>query len=76
MKNVYSILLCLVFFMSCEKKQEETETLETGVSYELAKYRKLQIADVVYNLHFKIPKEKELPISSKLQVDFKINECK
>ena len=40
MKNVYSILLCLVFFMSCEKKQEETETLETGVSYELAKYRK------------------------------------
>lgn len=76
MKNFYFILLCLVSLISCDKKQERTETLETGVSYELAKYRKLQIADVVYNLHFKVPKEKELPISSKLQVDFVINNLK
>ncbi|WP_159948674.1 M1 family metallopeptidase [Polaribacter septentrionalilitoris] len=62
-------LIAFLFIISCDKKEEKLK-LETGISYELAKYRKQQISDVVYNLHFKIPKEKEKPISSRLVINF------
>ncbi|WP_339886377.1 M1 family aminopeptidase [Polaribacter vadi] len=70
---LYSFLF--LFFISCDKKQEQL-TLETGISHELATYRKQQIADVVYNLHFKIPKEKTSTISSKLELNFKVEDLK
>ena len=62
-------LIAFLFIISCDKKEEKLK-LETGISHELAKYRKQQISDVVYNLHFKIPKEKEKPISSRLVINF------
>ena len=71
----YLQFLCLLFVFSCSKKDEELK-LEKGISFELAKYRKQQISDVVYDLHFKIPKEKESPIPSKLKVYFTINDLK
>jgi len=74
MKNVF-LLLFLLFLISCGKKEKEF-TLETGISYELAKYRKQQISEVVYNLHFKIPKEKTSPIASRLEAIFTINDVK
>ena len=70
---LYSFLF--LFFISCDKKQEQL-TLETGISHELATYRKEQIADVVYNLHFKIPKEKTSTISSNLELNFKVEDLK
>ncbi|ARV07370.1 peptidase M1 [Polaribacter sp. SA4-10] len=72
MKN-FLYLLCIVFFVSCDKQDNKLK-LETGISFELSKYRKQQISDVVYNLHFKIPKEKTNPISSILEVNFIIND--
>ncbi len=74
MKNVL-YLFCFLFLISCSKKQEELK-LEKGISFELAKYRKQQIADVVYNLHFKIPKEKTKPISSRLEIIFNVKDLK
>ncbi|WP_189663087.1 M1 family metallopeptidase [Polaribacter sp. IC073] len=68
--------LGVLFFISCDKKQEEKLTLETGISFELAKYRKQQISDVAYQLDFKIPKEKTTVISSKLVLSFTINDLK
>lgn len=67
---LYSFLF--LFFFSCDKKQKQL-ALETGISHELAKYRKQQIADVVYNLHFKIPKEKTNSIPSILKLSFTVN---
>lgn len=67
--------MSVFLFLSCDKKQEGL-TLETGISYQLAKYRKQQIADVVYNLHFKIPKEKANPIPSKLELNFIVKDLK
>ncbi|MCG1037314.1 M1 family metallopeptidase [Polaribacter sargassicola] len=75
MKFYVSLILCFFLLISCNK-QEEKLTLEKGISYELATYRKQQIADVVYNLDFKIPKEKQSPIPSKLVVDFTVNDLK
>ena len=51
MKN-FLLIICFVFFIFCQKKEGKL-TLETGISYELAKYRKEQISNVVYDLHFK-----------------------
>lgn len=74
MKN-FLALFCLLFLLSCSNKEKEL-ILETGVSFELAKYRKQQIANVVYHLYFNIPKEKEQPIPATLKIDFKVNDLK
>jgi aminopeptidase N len=70
MKNLlYFLALLLVF--SCNNKQDKL-ILEKGISYELATYRKQQISNVVYDLHFKILKDKQQKISSKLAINFTI----
>lgn len=73
MKNFLSFF-CLFFIISCNKKQEDTLTLETGISFELSNYRKQQISDVAYALDFNIPKEKTKAIASKLVVSLTIND--
>ncbi|PQJ79406.1 M1 family metallopeptidase [Polaribacter porphyrae] len=72
MKN-FIFTACFFIIFSCDKKQE-IQKLEGGVSYELAQYRKKQITDVVYNIHFKIPKEKEKPINTRLKIFFTVND--
>jgi len=68
----YILYSCFfLFIISCDKKQQQL-TLELGISQELAKYRKQQIADVVYNLHFKIPEDITRPIPSKLYLNFTV----
>ena len=74
MKNFIYIITFFLFF-SCNKESERI-ALEKGISYELAKYRKQQIANVVYDLHFKIPKEKEKPIPTRLEVNFSVSDLK
>jgi aminopeptidase N len=68
---LYSLVFLLL--VSCEQGRNKLK-LEEGVSFELAKFRKQQISDVVYNLHFKIPKEKESPIPSTLEVNFTLKD--
>ena len=76
MKYYFSFFLYLLFFISCDQKQESKIVLAKGISFELAKYRKQQITDVVYNLGFKIPKEKKQTISSKLELNFTVKDLK
>ena len=71
----YIYVLCIIIFISCDKQENQLK-LEKGISFELAQYRKQQITDVVYDIHFKIPKEKEKKIASKLIVNFTINDLK
>lgn len=75
MKYYYFLLISFLFLISCDKKKH-TVSLENGISYELAKYRKQQVSDIVYNLNFKIPKEKKQSIASVLKLDFIINDLK
>jgi aminopeptidase N len=74
MKSFLCVLFLLVL-VSCDKQKGEL-TLEKGISFELAKYRTQQVSDVVYNLHFKIPKEKEHPIAAILEINFKVSDFK
>ncbi|MGK0413267.1 MAG: aminopeptidase N [Polaribacter sp.] len=65
-----------VILVSCHKDGDSKIKLEKGISFELAKYRKQQIAEVTYNLDFKIPKEKQDPIASRLRVNFTLKDLK
>jgi aminopeptidase N len=67
--------LFLVVFLiaSCTSSNKEIK-LEEGISYDLAKYRKQQISDIVYNLHFKIPVEKTKSIASKSTINFNVKD--
>ena len=76
MKCFFSIILSSFIIISCAYKQPKEILLEKGISLELASYRSQQISDVVYNVEFKIPKEKEHPIASVLAVSFTINDLK
>lgn len=75
--NKYIFFLCFLFIVSCNKIEDSSKsTIETGISLELAKYRKQQISNVVYSLHFKIPKLKETAIASRLEMLFTVNNLK
>ena len=76
MKNYFLYFLSSFFFISCTQKQAGKIVLETGISFELATYRKQQISEVVYDIHLKIPKEKEEPIPARLEVFFRVHDLK
>ena len=61
------------FIISCDEKKAPLK-IEKGISYELAQYRKQQISEVVYSLHFKIPIEKAVPIAAILNLEININD--
>jgi aminopeptidase N len=52
----------------------ETELQETGVSKELALFRKSQVSDVNYQLKFHIPREKVKAIDSKLVITAQVHD--
>ena len=73
MKTLFNSIIILLCLAACTSK-DNTIKLETGISYELAKYRKQQISNIVYDLNFNIPIEKEVAISSNLKLQFTIND--
>ena len=71
--NKLALLVFSVFFvLSCNKKEVQVNLLSPGISLDLARYRKQQVANVVYNLSFKIPQNKSEPIAAQLDLDLQI----
>ena len=65
----------LLFILSCNlitscKNIQKNKEISKGISLELAKSRKNQLSDVVYNLNFSIPKEKNKNIHANLEINF------
>ncbi len=71
MKKPGSLLLLLILGISC---QAPTDLLDVGIPLKMAEYRKGQVSDVVYNLSFDIPMERETPINSILELNLNIND--
>ena len=68
MKKIYCILFTIFLsFLSCNSTPEPIINT-SGVSLDLAQYRAEQVSNVVYDLSFFIPKQKEQPITSKLKL--------
>ena len=74
MKHLFALFLFVVLFTSCQEKQSTVNLVEKGISYELAKYRKLQVDDVKYYLTFDIPKSKVEAIPSSLKLSATIKD--
>jgi len=63
--------LLLFLYMGCQSK---TSIISSGVSWELAQYRKATISDVCYKLNFDIPKDKIKPITVEEFIHFKLSD--
>ncbi|MEG2099945.1 MAG: M1 family aminopeptidase [Flavobacterium sp.] len=76
MKNLYTFLCFVMLIPSCfsQSKEKESAILESGVSEQLAQFRKKQISDVQYNLSFEIPNQKEENINAHLLVNLNLTD--
>ncbi|MFH6962441.1 M1 family metallopeptidase [Flavobacterium plurextorum] len=76
MKNLYTFLCFFMLIPSCfsQSKEKESIILESGVSEQLAQFRKKQISDVQYNLSFEIPNQKEESINAHLLVNLNLTD--
>ena len=68
MKHLWFILF---LYLGCQSK---TSIISSGVSWELAQYRKATISDVRYKLYFDIPKDKFKPITVEEFIHFKLSD--
>lgn len=67
MKKIYCcIAFCVMAFGFGQSKFNESFVLENGVSEQLAHFRKQQISNVLYELSFEIPQQKQSAINSNL----------
>ncbi|WP_440880173.1 M1 family aminopeptidase [Tenacibaculum sp. C7A-26P2] len=66
-------ILSFILIINCKNAQESKE-VSKGISLTLAKSRKKQLSDVVYNLNFSIPKEKEKNIHANLEINFTLKD--
>lgn len=73
MKNSFLILLLPLFIYSCAKPKSDEHIYDPGISIELVKFRKQQVSDLHYGLHFSIPKDKEKEIASILELTLTIH---
>ncbi len=71
--NVFGIVLAIILFTATAKKSV-AQTIEKGVSKELALYRKTVISDVNYGLEFDIPRDRKEKIAANEVLTFHLNE--
>jgi aminopeptidase N len=71
-KNIANLLLLLTLLLSsCQSKHKRIE-LESGVSKDLADYRKENISKLEYQVYFDIPKTKSEAISATNRIRFSL----
>jgi len=69
MKSIFPLLLFAILVNAC---QPPVDLLDVGIPLKMAEYRAKQVSEVVYNLSFDIPAEKEKAIPSVLNLSLKI----
>ncbi len=71
-KSILAISLILVGMTACQLKGKDVP--ENGVSKQLAQFRSTVISELSYDLHLKIPAEKERPIRGQAALSFRLKE--
>ena len=74
MKIFYSLLCSVLLISSGFSQSKESNLIESGVSEQLANFRKKQISDVQYNLSFEIPNQKSENINSSLTINLNLSD--
>lgn len=71
MKSYIAILIFMCFLLnSCHHRTGDSHFYDAGISQELAKWRKQEVKELKYNLHFTIPKEKPVAIKGEISIRF------
>ncbi len=73
-KNIVIIITAIVLATSC--KTTDDKLLESGVSVELAKYRKQNISNIHYNLFFNLPSDEKEKVTGRAEISFDIYDSK
>ncbi len=68
MRNAIFFFISLTF-ISCSKPIK-SPPLEPGISWELAEFRKANLGNIAYQLHFDIPESKADPIPASITISF------
>ena len=71
--RVFVSILVLSLF-SCKPSAEDYNLLSTGISRELADFRKQQLSDIIYDLNFSIPEKLEDSIPASLDLTLTIHD--
>ncbi|REG84526.1 M1 family metallopeptidase [Algoriphagus antarcticus] len=72
MKNLFLLFGLILMISSCKTPVSDEHFYDSGISLELAQFRKQQVANIHYNLSFDIPAQKSDPIPSHLTLEIEI----
>ncbi len=72
MKNLFRLFGLILILSSCNTSVSDEHFYDSGISLELAQFRKQQIANIHYNLSFDIPAKKSASIPSHLTLEVEI----
>ena len=73
-KSILAISLILVGMTACQLNRNQVP--EKGVSKQLAQFRSTVISELSYDLHLKIPADKERPITGHAALSFHLKDKK
>ncbi|MGL5958198.1 MAG: aminopeptidase, partial [Phocaeicola sp.] len=71
-----TLLLALVVTSCTPSANSPSKLTNSGVSHELASYRKAHYKDVTYQLYFSIPQEIEQPVTGEVKIALQLSEKK
>lgn len=74
MKNLFLLFGLILLISSCKTPISDAHFYDSGISLELAKFRKEQLGEINYTLSFEIPAEKSAPIPSHLALEVIISD--
>lgn len=73
-KKAFLFFTLMLFIWSCSVEKQESESIENGVSLEMANYRKSVLKDINYKLEFKIPRDFESKIQALENLTFSLTD--
>ena len=66
--------LCVILAATCFSMDTEVDhRYDSGVSLELAQWRKQTIKELSYNLHFDIPEQRETAVTGRVEIAFRLD---
>ena len=75
MRHIYLLITVAALLVGCasQHNNDSSTIYDSGVSRELADWRKATIADLRYNLHFEIPAERSSEVVANVEILFRLD---
>ena len=75
MRHIYLLITVTALLVGCasQHNNDSSTIYDSGVSRELAEWRKATIANLRYNLHFEIPAERNSEVVASVEILFRLD---